>query len=173
MKIQTILMPLAFAALTAALTVAATAGAENPTGDPAASPALQDLCAELDEFGNPARCVATGPDMAPWWDAEVCCDARTCVEPTATGCGTVRDSYWCESAELHADGTLSCVYEVPSYCEVFPCEGPTDITHPPLEHAICCYDIGCYDHEGGLCGGLEIWCGKGASNMDGTVDCFD
>jgi len=162
MKLQTLLIPLAFVALT----FAATAGAESPTNGP------PDLCAELDRYGNPARCDATGPDMAPWWDAEVCCDATTCFEPSAAGCASGTDLYWCESAELHSDGSLSCVYEVPSYCDVYPCDG-LNIEAPPMKHAICCYDVGCYDHEGGPCGGLEVWCGKGASNWDGTVDCFD
>jgi hypothetical protein len=132
---------------------------------------IPDLCAELDRVGNPARCRAVGPDMAPWWDGEVCCDGDRCTEPTSTGCARTASLYWCASAILYRDGSLDCVYEVPGYCEVFPC--PRPITAPPLEHAVCCHESGCYDHEGGLCGGLEVWCGKGVTNDDGTISCFD
>ena len=132
-----------------------------------------NLCAELDEYGDPARCEAVGPDMAPWWNEDVCCDASGCTELGRGGCTQGARRYWCESAVLYGDGRLDCVYEVPSYCEVFVCEGPTNITAPPLEHAICCFTSGCYDHEGGPCGGLEIWCGHGVSNEDGTISCQD
>ncbi|MFO7561296.1 MAG: hypothetical protein R6X02_01530 [Enhygromyxa sp.] len=154
-----------------ALSLTSTADAD-PTSVVSAT-ALPDLCAELDRYGDPARCQAIGPDMAPWWNDQVCCDERNCYEPSSRGCWKGTRAYWCENAVLFGDGSLACVYEVPSYCDVFPCTGPSDITARPLEHAICCHDVGCYDHEGGLCGGIEVWCGKGATNADGTVSCFD
>lgn len=167
-------LPLAIAALS--LTTTADAGhplAGELDSVSAATTGPSDLCAELDEYGDPLRCDAVGPGMAPLWDDTVCCDARSCSVPSSTGCATGTTSYWCENAVLESTGALNCVYEVPSYCEVHPC-GPGDITAPPVEHAICCYDnVGCYDHEGGLCGGIEVWCGKGATNEDGTVDCLD
>ena len=140
---------------------------------PTAVTSIPDRCAELDRYGDPARCLAVGPDMAPWWDGEVCCDDERCVEPTSTGCVRGTSRFWCESAILYQDGHLDCVYEVPSYCEVFPCRVAVELTMPPLEHAVCCHDTGCYDHEGGLCGGTEVWCGKGVTNDDGTITCFD
>jgi hypothetical protein len=140
---------------------------------PASTGDLPDLCTEeLDQFGDPARCDPVGPGMAPWWDDEVCCDDHSCWQPGSTGCPSETKSYWCESAVLHSAGTLACVYEVPSYCELFPC-GPSEITVGPLEHAICCYGGDCYDHEGGPCGGYVVWCGKGVTNADGTVTCLD
>jgi hypothetical protein len=136
-----------------------------------ASTGLPDLCAELDEYGDPVRCDAVGPGMGLWWDAAVCCDARRCSQPTSTGCPTGTNSYWCERVVL-GSRTLQCVYEVPTYCDVYPC-GPTQIALPPVENSICCHDEGCYDHEGGLCGGIEVWCGSGVTNEDGTVTCLD
>lgn len=168
------LLPLAIAALS----LTSTADAEHPlpsaaSPSPTSTGGLPDLCAELDEYGDPLRCNAVGPGMAPLWDDKACCDGRRCYAPSSTGaCWTGTHAYWCESAVLDATGALDCVYEVPSYCDVHPC-GPGDLTAPPLKHAICCHDVGCYDHEGGLCGGVEVWCGKGVSNEDGTVTCLD
>jgi hypothetical protein len=168
------LLPLAIAALS----LTSTADAEHPSPSatstsPASTGGLPDLCAELDVYGDPLRCNAVGPGMAPLWDDTACCDGRRCYAPNATGgCWTGTHAYWCESAVQHSTGALDCVYEVPSYCDVHPC-GPGDLTAPPLKHAICCHDVGCYDHEGGLCGGVEVWCGKGVSNEDGTVTCLD
>jgi hypothetical protein len=163
------LFPLAIAALS----LTSTADAEHPTSvSPASTSGPPDLCGVLDRYGDPLHCDAVGPGMAPLWDDTVCCNSGSCSEPTSTDCPTGTDSYWCESAVLDVTGALRCVYEVPTYCEVHPC-GPGDITAGPLEHAICCHDVGCYDHEGGLCGGIEVWCGKGVSNEDGTVTCLD
>ena len=164
------LLPLAIVALS----LTSTAEAEHPASDPASTGGPTDLCAQLDQYGDPLRCDAVGPGMAPLWNDTVCCDARNCYAPNSTGgCPSGTHSYWCESAELHSTGKIDCVYEVPNYCDEFPC-GPVDITAPPLKHSICCYqDSGCYDHEGGLCGGYEVWCGSGVTNEDGTVTCLD
>lgn len=168
------LLPLAMVALS----LTSTADAERPktvatTIAPAATSGPPDLCGILDQYGDPVRCNAVGPGMAPLWDNQVCCDARRCWAPSTTGCYSGTRTYYCENAVLDAaSGRIDCVYEVPSYCEVHPC-GPGDITAPPLENAICCHDVGCYDHEGGPCGGIEVWCGKGVSNEDGTVTCLD
>lgn len=180
MNVKAIWFPLAIAVLSLTSTADANESSRPPVVEgstsvaPTAVVSPPDLCAELDKFGDPARCDAIGPGMAPWWDDNVCCDSRTCWEPGRRGCWPGTATYWCESAVLFGDGSLTCVYEVPSFCDVYPCGGaPTGITTEPLEHAICCHDVGCYDHEGGLCGGIEVWCGKGATNADGTVDCFD
>ncbi len=155
------------------LALAGTAGAEAPAPEQLTTTAgVVDLCAEVDDQGHPTRCEPVGPDTAPWWDAEVCCNERDCFEPGPDGCVGGTDSYWCENAVLHGDGSLACVYEVPNYCEVFTCEGPSDVAPPPQEHAICCYGWDyCYDHEGGPCGGDILWCSYGSSNEDGTVTC--
>jgi hypothetical protein len=168
MNVKAIWFPLAVVVLS----LTSTADADPTSVTSVRTATLPDLCAELDEYGDPARCQAIGPGMAPWWDGQVCCDARSCFEPGRRGCWSGTQAYYCENAVLYGDGSLSCVYEVPSYCDVYPCE-VTGIPAPPLEHAICCHDVGCYDHEGGPCGGIEVWCGKGATNADGTVDCFD
>lgn len=166
------LFPLAIAILS--LTSTADAGDSSPEGPTSVTTSTppRDLCAQLDEYGDPARCDAIGPDMAPYWNDDVCCDDRTCWEPSIRGCWPGTTQYWCDSAVLFGDGSLACVYEVPTYCDLYPC-GATNIGAPPMEHAICCYDVACYDHEGGLCGGIEVWCGKGVSNADGTVTCLD
>jgi hypothetical protein len=159
MNAKTIWFPLAIATLS----LISTSVEANPP----------DLCAELDEYGDPLRCDAVGPGMATWWDSGVCCDARRCSQPSATGgCPTGTLSYWCESVVLYTRGRLDCVYEVPTFCDVYPC-GPSQIGMAPLEEAICCHDGGCYDHDGGLCGGIEVWCSEGVTNEDGTVTCLD
>lgn len=168
MNVKAIWFPLAIGVLS----LTNTADADPTWIAPASTVAPPDLCAELDQYGDPARCQAIGPGMAPFWDAEVCCDPRSCFEPGPQGCWLGTEVYWCENAVLFGDGSLACVYEVPSYCDLFPC-GPSDITGQPLEHAICCYGDTCYYHEGGPCGGDVVWCGKGATNTDGTVSCFD
>jgi hypothetical protein len=137
------------------------------TGEP-------DLCGILDRYGDPLRCDAVGPGMAPLWDNTVCCNSSSCYAPGTSGCATGTRAFWCENAIVQSTGAVNCVYEVPTYCDEFPC-GPGDITAPPMENAICCYppESGCYDHEGGICGGIEVWCGVGVSNEDGTVTCLD
>jgi hypothetical protein len=173
MNVKAIWFPLAIVALSLASTADA-----DPTSvsnvTMSTTQTFPDLCAELDQYGDPARCQAIGPGMAPYWDDQVCCSSSACYEPHQRGCATGTSPYWCENAVLFGDGSLACVYEVPSYCDIYPCPGaPTGITTKPLEHAICCFEVACYDHEGGPCGGNEVWCGKGATNADGTVDCFD
>jgi hypothetical protein len=173
-------IPVALGAVILATTVAAQDPGPAPgeVSSEVSTSGPRDLCAQVDEHGHPTRCEPTGPGMAPWWDAQVCCDDRTCFESPTAGCATGLTAYWCGSAELHGDGTLTCVYEVPDYCDMYPCtSAPTGIDAGPLEHAICCHgiddDFACWDPEGGPCGGWLVWCGKGATNDDGTVDCFD
>ena len=137
---------------------------------PAEAAQPRDLCAIQDAYGHPARCAPTGPGLGPWWDGEVCCDDRDCFEPDAEGCGAGLDSYWCAYATLHGDGSLECVYEVPSYCSVELCPPGTG---GGWEDPICCYEEGCYSPAGGLCGGDVYWCDDGVTYPDGTVECFE
>ncbi len=170
MNVKTMLLPLALLAST--VTSTADASVVSNSELEVSTNNVPNLCAKLDIFGHPALCEPVGPDMAPYWNSEVCCNADGCTEPGTAGCAVATDEYWCESAVLHSDGSLVCVYEVPSYCEVYAC-GPADIDAGPLETTLCCYDVGCYDPEGGPCGGEEIFCYLGASNEDGTVTCFE
>lgn len=163
--------------LLAALFAAAATGllAATATADPEPEP-LPDHCATLDEHGHPKYCAPVGPDLAPWWDGPACCQGRDCVEPGADGCGSL-DEVYCRHAELEPSGALTCLYEVPGFCEVYDCEGrerepaPTD---EPASWVLCCYGMdNCYAAQGGPCGGDVIYCNQAVTKTDGTSECLD
>jgi hypothetical protein len=145
------------------LGLASTADAEVP-----------DRCQELGPDGYPAHCEPIGEHIAPLWDSSACCDDERCVEPGLGGCPGGTNEYSCKYAEPDGNGSLTCLYLVPHYCDEHPCPNDDpDFGAPPQENVICCYQEGCYDTQGGLCGGLEYWCENGVSNIDGTTTCFD
>ncbi|NVB41638.1 hypothetical protein G6O69_37075 [Pseudenhygromyxa sp. WMMC2535] len=163
----------------AALTLSLGLGALLPSlfaeaAIPAQTP--PDRCAELDAYGYPAYCEPTGPDLAPWWGDEVCCDGADCVEPSLSGCGE-REPYYCDYAEVHPDGSLTCMWEAPAFCEVFDCpfeqvELPPEAV--PVGWPLCCYGLeNCYDSMGGPCGGVLIYCYSAVTWEDGVVECLD
>lgn len=146
-----------------------------------ASPAAAsapDRCRELGPDGYPAYCDAIGERDAPFWGEAACCVESRCVELGAAGCPSGTQEYTCQYAEPDGQGNLTCLYLVPYYCEENPCPSNNDdldFAAPPQiqAHLICCYDGGCYDTQGGICGGAEYICFNGVSNEDGTVTCFD
>jgi hypothetical protein len=69
---------------------------------------------------------------------------------------------------------VSCYFEVPDYCDVFPC-APGFQTWPQA-NLMCCHAGDCWNHDDGAndCEVEDVyWCGDGVTNQDGTVTCFD
>lgn len=140
-----------------------------PSGTPS------DLCDVVyPDTGRPVWCEPH-PDGAPRLDSQVCCDAAGCVAPlTGGGCSQGRTPYHCELGQVWADGEVSCYFEVPDYCDVFPC-APGFQTWPQ-EVGMCCYEGVCWTTwpSSNDCEPQDIyWCNDGVTNMDGTVTCFD
>lgn len=139
-----------------------------PTGQ------LGDLCDLVHtDTGRPILCEPH-PDGAPRFDGTVCCDADTCIAAGAGTCLTGRKPYYCELGQLWASGEVSCYFEVPSYCDVFPC-APGFQTWPQA-NGMCCYEGICWNTDSGS-NDCEIndvyWCSDGVTNSDGTMTCFD
>jgi hypothetical protein len=133
-----------------------------------------DLCDIVyTDTGRPIFCEPH-PDGAPRWDKAVCCNDTGCVASRSGTCSTGRKAYYCELGELLASGQVSCYFEVPNYCDVFPC-APGFQTWPQANE-MCCPDGGdCWtvdDLTDCEIGDL-YWCGDGVTNSDGTVTCFD
>jgi len=138
------------------------------------STGLIDLCDVVHpDTGTPTLCEAH-PEGAPRYDDVVCCDDAVCFEQDTRGCLDGEQPYYCELGDVSTTGVVSCYFEVPSYCDVFPC-APGYQTQP--EGAFMCCN-------GGVCwtiypssGDCELddiyWCDDGVSNEDGTVTCFD
>jgi hypothetical protein len=133
-----------------------------------------DLCDIVyTDTGRPVFCEAH-PDGAPRWDKAVCCNDAGCVASSSSKCSTGRKRYYCELGEVWADGEVSCYFEVPDYCDVFPCS-PGFQTWPQANE-MCCPDGGdCWNINN--VNDCEIddvyWCNDGVTNQDGTVTCFD
>ncbi|KIG18203.1 hypothetical protein DB30_01707 [Enhygromyxa salina] len=121
-------------------------------------------------MGYPLYCELTGPD-APWWDDEVCCSGAKCVEVGTAGCPDDLQKYSCRHAEIDTRGQVTCLFEVPSYCDDHSC--PAGFQPQPQSMVICCYAEGCFDSTDIYCYGDAYWCDSGVSNLDGTVTCFD
>jgi hypothetical protein len=70
---------------------------------------------------------------------------------------------------------VSCYFEVPDYCDVFPC-APGFQTWPQAYDMCCPPGQDCW-HTDEFSNDCEIediyWCSDGVSNQDGTVTCFD
>jgi hypothetical protein len=133
-----------------------------------------DLCDIIyADTGRPVFCEPH-PDGAPRWDAAVCCNDDGCVRSRSGSCSTGRKAYFCELGQVRADGKVSCYFEVPDYCDVFPC-APGFQTWPQANY-MCCYGDICWNTSGTSndCEPLDMyWCSDGISNADGTVTCFD
>ena len=133
-----------------------------------------DLC----EFVNPDTGVPILCDIhaegAPVYDGDVCCVGEIC-EPTKTPCadGTL---YHCDLGEQDASG-FTCYFEVPNYCDIFPCQPhEPGYQSPPMSFPMCCVNGVCWTAWGGTddCElGDLYWCSDGVCNEDGTVTCFD
>ena len=133
-----------------------------------------DLCDIVyTDTGRPVFCEPH-PDGAPRFDGVVCCDGGSCKPAPASGCPAELDAYVCELGQLRADGYVSCYFEVPDYCDVFPC-APGFNTWPQAS-VMCCYEGICWsiDDDANDCEIMDIyWCNDGVTNQDGTVTCLD
>lgn len=139
---------------------------------PSTGSTVTDRCDIIDTAtGVPIWC-APHPDGAPIFDKNICCSATGCV-PATTSCPT-SSLYYCELGQQRADGKVECFFEVPYFCDVFPCS--PGFQAPPLETTLCCNQGICWHHVIGS-GNCELddlmWCQDGVTNADGTVTCFD
>lgn len=140
----------------------------------ASSGRLSDICDLVySDTGRPILCEPH-PDGAPRYDGTVCCDEKTCIATRTGSCLTGRKPYYCELGQLWASGEVSCYFEVPAYCDVFPC-APSFHTGPQAAF-MCCYEGICWNTypSSNDCEPQDIsWCEDGVSNPDGTMTCFD
>ena len=155
-----------------------------------------DLCADVyvDATGAPYTdavgqtwsrfCEWTGPD-APVLDAGVCCgfdgDIATCSLPDSNGRCASGSAAHCRYGEVTSAGEVVCYQPFPSICDYGYCGDSVAPNDVPVGNAICCFSDGtCIEvmtsedldtcNEGGAYSG---WCKYGATNDDGTIDCFD
>jgi hypothetical protein len=155
-----------------------------------------DLCADVyvDASGEPYTdavgqtwsrfCDQTGPD-APVLARDVCCtisgDTATCRLPDRSGrCSTGSKAY-CKYGEATSSGAVFCYQPLPLVCDLGFCGDVAPPNSGPLEVPLCCWPSGVCtamlsvdDLQG--CddgGGIYGFCQYGATNEDGTVDCFD
>lgn len=141
---------------------------------PAAVAGVADLCDVVHRrTGVPTICKPH-EEGAPVYNANVCCAGRTCFPSSSSGCKGREVLYYCELGEQQVTGEVDCYFEIPSYCEVYPCA--TSVTPPPLEMSLCCNEGVCWEHRTGN-NDCELddlyWCTSGMSNADGTITCLD
>jgi hypothetical protein len=140
---------------------------------PPTSGSPPDLCDVVyTDTGKPILCEPHR-DGAPVYDDTVCCEGRTCV-PARGGLCAVGKPFYCELGEVRPTGEVSCYFEVPEFCEVFPCK-PGFQTQPQA-NPMCCYEGVCWNlfGDGYDCEIQDIyWCDDGVTNQDGTITCFD
>jgi hypothetical protein len=132
-----------------------------------------DLCDVVNtSTGSPTICIPHA-ERAPVYDADVCCSGSTCVKSIRGKCLTTQKRFYCELGEVNSAGLVSCYFEVPDYCAVYPCE--LEIGGAPQEATICCQFGDCIVYAGG--GGCPpenvFHCVSVQDNGDGTVKCLD
>ena len=166
---------------------------------PVNADAAPDLCDELalNTAGAPYT-DTTGVGISRWceprtdppaWAAPVCCaitDEANCTPATSRGECRTGMKFWCDYGEQIGDG-VACYQPGPGACESGFCseiENPNGMTVFHDHIWLCCYDLGndvSCAHAGvtgntgspeGECGGFFVICNWGASNADGTVDCY-
>jgi hypothetical protein len=138
-----------------------------------ASLTAPDLCDVVhSRTGTPTICHPH-EDGAPIYDANVCCIGSSCVASTGSTCVTGQKRFYCELGEVNAVGKVSCYFEVPNYCELYPCE--IEIGGGSQEGTICCENGICTPYAGGgSCdSGNVLHCMSEKDNGDGTVECLD
>jgi hypothetical protein len=133
-----------------------------------------DLCDIVyTDTGRPILCEPHR-DGAPVYDDTVCCDDYSCV-PARDGACAVGESFYCELGEVwEASGEVSCYFEVPDYCDVFPCA--PGFQSQPQSVTMCCSQGICWSTYPGAndCELDDIfWCQDGVTNEDGTATCLD
>jgi hypothetical protein len=121
--------------------------------------------------GTPTICVPH-EEGAPVYNADVCCTSRACAPATST-CVTGTKRFHCELGAVDALGLVSCYFEVPNYCHLFPCA--LEIGIAPQAEAICCEGGVCTPYfSGDTCDPANIYhCDNVKENGDGTVTCVD
>lgn len=140
---------------------------------PFVSHAIEDRCAALGANGHPAYCSPAATGLAPRWDSTLCCEGAECTKPGKLGrCPGDKQAYWCEFAEQHVDGTLTCLFEVPDLCSITECP-PADTGEPLF---LCCPNNdfeSCYEYWPWLECDMIWFCPWGATNDDGTYYCAE
>lgn len=153
-----------------------------------------DLCADVhrDATGAPITdsvgqtlsryCEWTGPEP-PAWDDDVCCTigrrGARCTQTEANGGCRVGLRMHCDYGETLVRGEVVCYQPLPDACEAGLCvQAPTAVAGPGQEtHVGCCSAGGVCQwatHDTiDQCSGFLVACFWGASNDDGTVDCYD
>lgn len=135
---------------------------------------LPDLCEAVHpKTGTPTRCEAH-PDGAPVYDGVVCCTGEVCFEQDSRGCLDDEQPHFCEFGDVGSAGLVTCYFEVPSYCDIYPCAPGYQTV--PQENPMCCNAGICWNIWEGTydCEVDDIyWCDDGVTNEDGTVTCFD
>lgn len=132
-----------------------------------------DLCDVVNAYtGTPTICIPH-EDGAPIYNADVCCTDGACVPMIGGTCVTNQSRFYCELGEVDALGKFSCYFEVPNYCELYPCG--LDIGAAPQENIICCEFGVCTPYGGGgTCDAANVYhCNSVHDNGDGTVSCLD
>jgi hypothetical protein len=125
------------------------------------------------DTGRPIICEPHR-EGAPVYDSTVCCDGQTCIAAQDGYCGGDRERFYCELGEAWATGEVSCYFEVPDYCDVFPCA--PGFQPQPVSISMCCNAGVCWTLYGDAndCELGDIYfCHDGVTNEDGTVTCFD
>ena len=126
--------------------------------------------------------------VPPPWGGEVCCtitDEADCMPPSSAGRCATGMKFTCEYGEQIGDGVV-CYQPGPSACDLGACTDVHNPNAPQLADTIwiCCVgnamDLSC-THAGMTeddtppdsdCGGFLAMCDWGATNLDGTVDCY-
>ena len=126
----------------------------------------------------------------PVWAADVCCvitDEVSCAPTTSRGTCASGMQFWCEYGEQIGEG-VTCYQPGRDACASGFCgdiENPNGMTVFVGTIWVCCTelndDITCVHHQyiedygypdGSTCGGFLAACNWGATNLDGTVDCY-
>ncbi|WP_146662652.1 hypothetical protein [Enhygromyxa salina] len=140
------------------------------TGNSGGPPDLCDLV--YTDTGKPILCEPHR-DGAPIFDDTVCCEGRSCAPARDGSCAT-GEPFHCELGEVRTTGEVSCYFEVPDFCNVFPCK--PGFQAQPLAEFMCCYEGICWNTYPGAndCEVQDIyWCSSGVTNPDGTTTCLD
>jgi hypothetical protein len=145
----------------------------------------------LDASGDPVTdlvgqtlsryCKWTGPD-APVWNANVCCtfdaNGAVCTKTNSRGSCSTGKKHYCEHGKAVAGGVI-CYQPFPSMCDAGLCvDAPEIIPEAQMVALVACCSAGgpCQlvvpetidDCEGDL-----LACHYGATNEDGTVECWN
>lgn len=131
-----------------------------------------DLCDIVSpRTGTPLRCEPHY-EGAPFYDDLACCDDENCWPALGRDCNEHEQRHYCELGEVDASGELRCYFEVPSYCDIYPCEPHIGVS--PQAEYMCCHGMNCWPmlHEECFMEAI-MWCEYGTTNTDGSITCYD